>query len=64
MQDPLFFTILSPPPFRPQMQGENFGERFFKNLLLDISAMAAGHLMLALRQMILPPLPPGQNDQR
>lgn len=61
MQDPLFFTILSPPPFRPQMHGENFGERFFKNLLLDLSAMAAGHLMLALRQMVLPP---GPNDPR
>lgn len=60
MQDPLFFTVLSPPPFRPQMQGENFGERVLKNLALDLAAMAAGHMMLALRQMLLPP---GQ-DQR
>lgn len=57
MQDPLFFTVLSPPPFRPQMQGESFGERVLKNLALDLTAMAAGHLMLALRQMLLPPVP-------
>lgn len=61
MQDPLFFTVLSPPPFRPQMQGENFGERVLKNLALDLAAMAAGHLMLALRQMLLPP---GQEQRK
>lgn len=58
MQDPLFFQILSPPPFRPQMHGENFGERLFKNLMLDLASMAMGHLMLGLRQMVLPPQPP------
>lgn len=64
MQDPLFFTVLSPPPLRQQMYGETFGERFFKNLLLDVGAMAAGHLMLALRQMLLPPLPPDPTQRR
>lgn len=60
MQDPLFFHILSPPPFRPQMPGEVFGERLLKNLALDVAAMACGHLMLGLRQMILPPGPPSE----
>jgi len=46
------------------MYGETFGERFFKNLLLDVGAMAAGHLMLALRQMLLPPLPPDPTQRR
>lgn len=58
MQDPLFFTVLSPPPFRPQMPGENFGERVVKNMLLDGVALLLGHGMLALRQMLLPPPPP------
>lgn len=58
MQDPLFFQILSPPPFRSQMMGESFGERFFKNLMLDLGTMAFFHAGLALRQMFLPPQPP------
>jgi hypothetical protein len=60
MQDPLFFQILGSPPFRPQMPGENFGERVVKNLLLDLGTMAFFHAGLALRQMFLPPKPPGQ----
>lgn len=57
MQDPLFFQILSPPPFRAQMQGETFLERVGKNMALDVGTMAFFHLGLALRQMFLPPQP-------
>lgn len=57
MQDPLFFQILSPPPFRGQMQGETFMERVGKNMLLDLGTMAFFHLGLAMRQMFLPPQP-------
>lgn len=64
MQDPLFFSVLSPPPFRPQMLGETFPERVFKNLLLDVTALAFGHLMLGLRQMILPPQPQDKSNER
>lgn len=55
-QDPLYFTITtSPPPFRPQMEGETFVERVLKNLILDMGSIAAFHIGLALRQMFLPP---------
>lgn len=57
MTDPLFFQILSPPPFRAQMQGETFVERVGKNMMLDMGTMAFFHLGLALRQMFLPPQP-------
>lgn len=57
VQDPLFFALMQPPPFRPQMDGETFMERFGKNLMLDLGAMACFHLGLALRQMFLPPQP-------
>lgn len=57
MPDPLFFQVLSPPPFRAQMHGETFVERVGKNMLLDLSAMAFFHLGLAVRQMLLPPQP-------
>ncbi len=56
-QDPLFFHILSTPPFRPQLPGELFWERVLKNLVLDGLSLAFGHLMLSLRQMVLPPRP-------
>lgn len=58
VQDPLFFALMQPPPFRPQMEGETFMERFGKNLMLDLGAMACFHFGLALRQMFLPPQPP------
>lgn len=57
VQDPLFFPVMNAPPFRPQLPGETFGERFLKNLFLDLGTMAAFHVGLALRQMILPPQP-------
>lgn len=60
MQDPLFFQILQPPPFRAQVPGESFGQRFIKNLALDLGTMAFFHAGLALRQMFLPPKPPDQ----
>lgn len=56
IQDPLFFPIMNSPPFRPQMPGESFGERILKNILLDAGTMAAFHIGLALRQMVLPPV--------
>lgn len=63
-QDPLFFHVLSPPPFRPQMPGEQFGERLMKNIILDIATLFFGHLMLGARQMILPPQPDDFNARK
>lgn len=57
IQDPLFFPMMSAPPFRPQMAGETFFERVAKNMLLDGLSMAFSHLTLAVRQMVLPPQP-------
>lgn len=63
IQDPLFFQVLGPPPFRAQMQGETFGERLAKNMLLDLGMMAFFHLGLAVRQMFLPPTPEQSRPQ-
>jgi hypothetical protein len=60
VQDPLFYALMAPPPFRPQMEGETFMERVGKNLLLDLTSMACFHLGLALRQMFMPPSLPTQ----
>lgn len=55
VQDPLHFALFQPPPYRPQMDGETFGQRVAKNILLDAGTLLLFHLALALRQMVLPP---------
>ena len=62
VQDPMFYPIMTAPPlFRPQMQGETFIERLFKNMALSAGEMAAAHLLLFMRQTAWPPKPPNSN---
>lgn len=55
-QDPLHQWIAgSPPPVRPQMQGESFAERIGKNIILAIIESLLTQCLLAFRQVRLPP---------
>lgn len=58
VQDPMFYAVTTaPPPFRPQFEGESFGERVMKNAGLAMAEAAVGQVLLAIRQMFLPPGP-------
>lgn len=56
LHDPLYYTMAAtPPPVRPQMQGEGFMERVVKNAGLAMVEALFGQCFLAVRQLILPP---------
>lgn len=56
LTDPLYYSMVaSPPPMRPQLPGENFIERVFKNMLLSAGEAFFMHGFLAMRQLVLPP---------
>jgi hypothetical protein len=56
LSDPLYYTMqASPPPMRPQLEGESFMERMFKNMALDASASAVANVYWAIRQAVLAP---------
>ena len=58
LHDPLYYTMAAtPPPVRPQMQGESFVERVAKNAGLAMVEALFGQCFLAVRQLILPPTP-------
>jgi hypothetical protein len=58
LHDPLYYTMAAtPPPVRPQMQGESFVERVAKNAALAMVESLFGQCFLAVRQLILPPKP-------
>lgn len=58
LTDPLYYTMqASPPPMRPQLDGESFMERMFKNMALDASASAVANVYWAIRQAVLAPEP-------
>jgi hypothetical protein len=58
LHDPLYYTMAAtPPPVRPQMQGESFVERVAKNAGLAMVEAFFGQCFLAVRQLILPPAP-------
>ena len=60
LQDPLYYSMAAtPPPVRPQMQGEAFWERIMKNAGLAMVEALFGQCFLAVRQLILPPIPKG-----
>lgn len=61
INDPLHTGLHSAAgPFRPQMPGETFLERWFKNMLLNGLEAVAKEVVLGIRQMWLPPVPPTQ----
>lgn len=56
VQDPLQYQLFSsPPPFRPQLDGETFFERVVKNTGLAMLESILGSMLLAVRQMVLEP---------
>lgn len=56
LHDPLYYTMAAtPPPVRPQMQGESFTERVVKNAGLAMVEALFGQCFLAVRQLVLPP---------
>jgi hypothetical protein len=58
IQDPLYYAIsASPPPIRVQMGDESFFDRMVKNAGLAMVESFFGQCLLAVRQMVLPPLP-------
>lgn len=58
LHDPLYYTaVASPPPMRPQMQGEHFFERMMKNVGLAMLESFFLQSFLAVRQLVLPPTP-------
>ena len=58
LHDPLYYTMAAtPPPVRPQMQGESFVERVAKNAALAMIESLFGQCFLAVRQLLLPPKP-------
>lgn len=58
IQDPLYFTLTSaPPPMRPQMGDETFFDRVVKNTGLAMLESFFGQCLIAVRQMVLPPMP-------
>jgi hypothetical protein len=62
LHDPLYYTMAAtPPPVRPQLQGESFWERVAKNAALSMGEAFFGQCFLAVRQLVLPPKPPEQH---
>lgn len=58
IQDPLYYTLSSaPPPMRHQMGEETFFDRTVKNVGLAMLESFFGQCLLAVRQMVLPPVP-------
>lgn len=63
LTDPLYYTMCaSPPPMRPQLQGENFWERIVKNMVLSAGESMFMHAFLAMRQLVLPPEEPARTQ--
>jgi hypothetical protein len=62
-QDPVFYQVATaPPPYRPQHPGETFFERVAKNVGLSMLEAVFMQCFLAVRQMVLPPVPPRPPD--
>lgn len=60
-QDPMFMTVKSTAGvMRPQLPGENFGQRIAKNMLLASVESALGEVLLGVRQFIWAP---GEKDK-
>lgn len=56
LQDPMFHHVTTTAPmYRPQMHGETFLARVFKNALLGGLEMLLGHLLLGARQAMWAP---------
>lgn len=67
VQDPLFGVLHgAPTPFRPQQPGEEFMERWAKNMFLAAFESMAKELVVGIRQMLWgppqPPPPPASNQ--
>lgn len=59
VQDPMYTMVTSAiPPFRPQMEGESFGMRVGKNMILVALEAVFGQIFLAVRQVFWPPTMP------
>jgi hypothetical protein len=58
LHDPLYYTaVASPPPMRPQLDGESFFERMMKNVGLAMLESFFLQSFLAVRQLVIPPGP-------
>lgn len=56
VNDPMHHYVHSiPPPHRPQMPGESFGERMVKNIGLSMMESLFANMFLSIRQMMWTP---------
>ena len=57
IQDPMHYYVhTTPPPLRPQMNGESFSQRMVKNIGLAMLESMFASLFLAVRQMVWEPV--------
>jgi hypothetical protein len=64
LQDPIHFAIAANPvPMRPQLPGESFMERAFKNAILGFGELLFFEMAKMFRQMMLPPAKPVQQNR-
>ncbi len=59
--DPLYHQVAaSPPPIRPQLEGESFVGRVAKNMFLASLESSVFQALLGIRQLVLPPKDPDE----